>query len=161
MNDFADALRLLPKVEIHLHIEGAIPVPALWELVSKYGSGDVFSTEELEERFRYRDFPHFLSTWMCPISNLRTGVVAELARHPLRAFFDRGLLVSVNTDDPRMFGTSLEAEYLALAEHQGFRLEEIRRLVDNAIDSTWAEEGTKARLRKELTEWASRVTIEP
>ncbi len=33
-----------------------------------------------------------------------------------------GLLVSVNTDDPKMFGTSLEAEYLALAEHQGFRL---------------------------------------
>src|SRR3972149_301843 len=64
VNHLADALRLLPKVEIHLHIEGAIPVPALWELVSKYGSGDVFSTEELEERFRYRDFPHFLSTWM-------------------------------------------------------------------------------------------------
>jgi adenosine deaminase len=97
---------------------------------------------------------------MCPISNLRTGVVSEVARHPLRAFFDRGLLVSVNTDDPRMFGTSLEAEYLALAEHQGFRLDEIRRLVENAIDSTWAGESTRARLRREVSEWASRVRID-
>jgi adenosine deaminase len=88
-------------------------------------------------------------------------VVSSIAQHPLRAFFDRGLLVSVNTDDPRMFGTSLEAEYLALAEHQGFGLEEIRRLVENAIDSTWADEGTKARLRRELSDWAARVTIDP
>jgi adenosine deaminase len=98
---------------------------------------------------------------MCPISNVRTGVVDSVARHPIRAFFDRGLLVSVNTDDPRMFGTSLQAEYLALAEHHGFRVAEIRRLVDNAIDSTWADEATRARLRLDLSEWASRVTIEP
>jgi adenosine deaminase len=97
---------------------------------------------------------------MCPISNLRTGVVKDLSKHPLRAFFDQGLLVSVNTDDPRMFGTSLEAEYLSLAEHQGFRLREIRALVENAIDSTWAEEGTRARLRQELSDWASRVRID-
>jgi adenosine deaminase len=333
-----EALRRLPKSELHLHIEGAIPLPALWELVSKYGRGGVSSIQELEERFRYRDFPHFLETWMwkngflreyddftfiaaavardladqnvryveafhspgdfamlhglevarvtealrrgldqvkdrieirliadltrdfgpergrawlreiagaselrivgigiggsehafppepyrevyrearslglrttahageaagpesiwgalraldvdrighgtraiedpelvdhlaekripiemCPISNVRTGVAASIAAHPIRALFDRGLLVTVNTDDPKMFGTSLEEEYRALAEHQNFQLAEIRRLADNTIDATWADEPTRARLRSELASWASEVRI--
>jgi adenosine deaminase len=59
-----------------------------------------------------------------------------------------------------MFGTSLLGEYLALSEHQGFDLAEIRRLVENAIDSTWADEATKARLRSDLSEWSARVTID-
>jgi adenosine deaminase len=329
----AAAIRALPKVEIHLHLEGAIPLPALFRLVEKYGGNrgavGVRTLDELEEKFRYRNFPHFLSTWtwkngfireyedftflaseiardldaqnvryaeaffspgdfamlhglevgriaeavrkgldseservdvrliadltrdfgpergrgwlmeiassremqivgigiggsehrfppesyrnvyrearklglrttahageaagpesvwgalrvlevdrighgtrasedpelvrflaerrvpieMCPISNLRTGVVPDLARHPIRAFFDEGLLVSVNTDDPKMFETSLEEEYLALAEHLDFTLAEIGALAANAIESTWADEATKNRLRAEL-----------
>ena len=47
----------------------------------------------------------------CPISNLRTGVVPSLAVHPIRALFDAGVMVTVNTDDPKMFNTSLEDEY--------------------------------------------------
>ena len=325
-----DAICRMPKVEIHLHLEGSIPHEALWELVRKYGGDEeVSSLEELEERFRYRDFRHFLQTWMwkngflreyedftfiaaavaedlarqniryveafhspgdfhmlhgldvaritdavrsgldahrdaievqliadltrdfgpdrgrawleeiaetesmhvvgigiggsehdyppdpyqsvyeraralgmrtaahageaagpesvwgalralrvdrighgtraaedaalvehlkrervpiemCPISNLRTGVTRDLAEHPIRKFFDEGLLVSVNTDDPKMFGNSLEEEYLSLMEYQGFTLGEIRALVDNAIESTWADEATKSRLRSEV-----------
>ncbi|MGH9335654.1 MAG: adenosine deaminase, partial [Vicinamibacteria bacterium] len=308
-------VRALPKVEIHLHLEGAIPIESLWELVKKYGGSDVESIRELEERFRYRDFRHFLKTWMwkngfireyedftfiaaavaadladqnlryveafhspgdfamlhglevariteavrkgldsekdrieirliadltrdfgpergmtwlreiaeapelrivgigiggsehdfppeaylqvydharklglrttahageaagpesiwgavrvlevdrighgtravedrklveyllekkipiemCPISNLRTGVVSDLKLHPISAFFDQGLRVSVNTDDPKMFQTSLEAEYLALANEVGFTPADLRKLVENAIDST-------------------------
>lgn len=333
LESLAAAIRALHKVEIHVHLEGAIPLPALFQLVQKYGgdrrTGGVETLDELKEKFRYRDFPHFLSTWMwknsfireyddftflasevardlasqnvryaeaffspgdfamlhglevgriaeavrrgldserdrievrliadltrdfgpdrgmgwlseiassremqivgigiggsehefppepyrdvyrearrlglrttahageaagpdsvwgalrtlevdrighgtrasedpelvrrlserripiemCPISNLRTGVVPDLARHPIRAFFDEGLLVSVNTDDPKMFETSLEQEYLALVEHLGFTFVEIGALVKNAIDSTWADDATKSRLRDEL-----------
>jgi adenosine deaminase len=53
----------LPKVELHLHLEGAIPYETLWELVQKYG-GDVHSIEALKSRFEYRDFPHFIETWV-------------------------------------------------------------------------------------------------
>ena len=326
-----EVLRRLPKVEIHLHLEGAIPLPALWELVRKYdGTSDVPDITALEERFRYRDFPHFLSTWMwkngfireyddftfiasavaadlaaqniryveafhspgdfqmihgldvariteavrrgldahreaieirliadltrdfgperggawleaiaaskelaiigigigggehdhppepyehvferarelglhttahageaagpasvwgairtlrverighgtraseddtlvdylqehqlpvemCPISNLRTGVVSRMKEHPIRAFFNQGLLVSVNTDDPKMFGNSLEQEYRALMDELGFTLDDVKTLIRHAIDSTWADEATKKRLHAELT----------
>jgi len=88
---------------------------------------------------------------MCPLSNVKTGVVSDLTRHPIRRFFDEGLLVSVNTDDPKMFDTSLEAEYLALAEKLNFSKAEIGKLVENAIDATWADDDTKARLKAELT----------
>jgi hypothetical protein len=48
-----------PKVELHLHIEGAIPFPALWTLVEKYGiDPEVPTVEALASRSRYRDFEH-------------------------------------------------------------------------------------------------------
>lgn len=322
-------IQSLPKVELHLHLEGAIPLPALWELVKKYGGNEeVEDIARLEEKFRYRDFAHFIEVWqwkngflreyedftliassvaqdlsrqniryaevfyspgdfalhglraqrlteairegleihrdqieigliadlvrdygpeqgmralrevaevrdlgvmgigiggseqrfppepyrevyemarrlglrttahageaagaesvwgalralkvdrighgtraaedpslidflkehrvpieMCPISNLRTGVVARLEEHPIKKFFEQGLLVSVHTDDPKMFDTSLEAEYRALMSRSGFSREDILRLIENAIRSAWCEEALKRRLREEL-----------
>jgi aminodeoxyfutalosine deaminase len=48
---------------------------------------------------------------VCPTSNLRTGVVPDLAAHPLPALHGAGVLCSINTDDPVMFGTDLAHEY--------------------------------------------------
>jgi aminodeoxyfutalosine deaminase len=53
---------------------------------------------------------------VCPTSNLKTGVVPELARHPLPALVAAGLQCSVSTDDPAMFGTDLGAEYQVAAQ---------------------------------------------
>lgn len=54
----------MPKVELHLHIEGAIPLGAMWELVQRHGGDvEVPTPEDLGRRFAYRDFPHFISTW--------------------------------------------------------------------------------------------------
>jgi len=52
---------------------------------------------------------------VCPISNLRTGVVASLAEHPLPQLVAAGVACSVSTDDPAMFGTDLAADYAAAA----------------------------------------------
>jgi adenosine deaminase len=299
----------LPKVELHLHLEGAIPLDALWSLVQKYGDPDLSGPSDLEKRFTYRDFPHFIDTWMwknrflreyedftwiaeavardlarqnivyaeafyspsdfaryglgvqglteairaglervpqvkvaliadlvrdvspaqaatmlrqvhevrslgvvgvglggseqlyppelfenvfaearrlgfhttahageaagaasvwgalrclqaerighgmravedealmdflaerripvemCPLSNVRTGVVTGLREHPVRRFFERGMVVTINTDDPKMFGNSLAEEYRLLESELGFTREEILTLVENA-----------------------------
>jgi aminodeoxyfutalosine deaminase len=53
---------------------------------------------------------------VCPISNLRTGVVASLANHPLPDLAAAGIACSVSTDDPAMFGTDLSADYAAARE---------------------------------------------
>ena len=324
-----EKIRRLPKVELHLHLEGAIPLPALWELVQKYGGDkEVGDINGLEEKFQYTDFAHFLETWTwkngflreyedftfiagmvaedlarqdiryveafyspgdfaehgleaqgiteairsglrpyedritlnliadlvrnygpdrgmrwlreisevqelgvigigiggseqefppepykkvyaqarqlgfrtsahageaagaesiwgairalkvdrighgtraiedpkllshllakqipieaCPISNLRTGVVRSLKEHPIQKLYREGFLVSVNTDDPKMFHTSLEAEYAALVETLDFQWMDIVRLVENAIRSAWCDEATKSKLSEEL-----------
>lgn len=87
---------------------------------------------------------------MCPISNVRTGVVADLKAHPIRRFYDQGILLSVNTDDPKMFNTSLLEEYEALVEVFGFDATDIKRLVTNAVDSAWCDENKKMGLRCQI-----------
>ena len=47
---------------------------------------------------------HAIPLEMCPLSNVRTGVVESIEKHPVRRYFKRGILVTVNTDDPKMFG---------------------------------------------------------
>ena len=318
----------LPKVELHLHLEGAIPLPALWELIKKYGGDpDAPSLQALQDRFRYQDFPHFLDMWMwkqgflrdyedltfiaeavardlaaqniryveafysppdlfgncmhtqtiteamrkgldrvpeievkliadlvrhlgpergrltlrevnevksqgilgigiggaehlappapfakvyeearrlgfhttahageaagaesvwgalndlkverighgtravedpqlvetlaerqlpvemCPISNLRTGVTNDIRQHPIRSFFEKGLLVSVNTDDPKMFNNTLVDEYSLLMEALDFTPAEIQTLVINAIRSSWLPEGRKQTMTRQF-----------
>ncbi len=82
----------------------------------------------------------------CPISNLRTGVVPSLDRHPIKSLFDAGVVVTVNTDDPKMFNTSLEDEYEALATSLGFTWTELTALNDHALAAAWCGEEEKRRL---------------
>lgn len=55
----------IPKIENHLHLEGAIPHKTLWGLIQKYGgSKEVSNLEQLKERFKYKDFSHFIEMWV-------------------------------------------------------------------------------------------------
>jgi adenosine deaminase/aminodeoxyfutalosine deaminase len=64
-------------------------------------------------------------------------VVRSIADHPLRRYFERGLVVTVNTDDPKMFGNSLAEEYRLLESRMGFSWDEIRALILQAIAASW------------------------
>lgn len=83
---------------------------------------------------------------MCPISNLRTGIIHTIQEHPIRTFFDLGLQVTVNTDDPKMFGNSLVSEYKLLNKHLGFSSDDIRYLVLQTVRSSWLPENTKENI---------------
>ena len=74
---------------------------------------------------------------VCPLSNVRTGVVKSIDEHPVRRLFERGLFITVNTDDPKMFGNSLAEEYQLLEERLGFSRPELRTLILNAISGSW------------------------
>jgi adenosine deaminase len=64
-------IRDLPKVELHLHLEGAIPLKSLLTLIEKYKGQDFITLNELEEKFTYSDFNHFISTWYWKNSFIR------------------------------------------------------------------------------------------
>lgn len=87
---------------------------------------------------------------MCPISNLRTGVVQNIEDHPIRRYFEKGLLVTVNTDDPKMFGNSLVDEYKTLENELGFSPAEIHCLIENAVQASWLPEGKKQNYLQRL-----------
>ncbi|MCU0286876.1 MAG: adenosine deaminase [Acidobacteria bacterium] len=87
---------------------------------------------------------------MCPISNLRTRVIEKIEDHPIREFYDEGLIVTVNTDDPKMFDTSLVEEYRTLMTVFGFQLSDIKKLIQYAIDAAWCTEEEKKELRNRL-----------
>ena len=68
----ADLFQLAPKVELHLHLEGAIPRGALWALVQAYGDPETPTLEAMTARFEYRDFAHFIETWQWMLPYIRT-----------------------------------------------------------------------------------------
>ncbi len=61
---------------------------------------------------------------VCPLSNLRLRVVDDLARHPLRRMMDKGLVVTVNSDDPAYFGGYVNQNYLAVSDALGLGRDE-------------------------------------
>ena len=323
-------IKNLPKIELHIHLEGAIPPEILWELVKKYGQGKTIkSKDEIIERFRFRDFAHFIETWvwkngfireyddftllasgaaqylksqnivysemhyspsefqgkglsipgitesirkglsitqetevslicdvvrdlgpdeaiktlrvldemkdpgvigiglggrekefppqlfagvfrkarelgfhvtahageaageesirgaveilsperighgtklkdpqlidlikqrnigieMCPLSNLRTNSIKTLQEHPLGRLYREGLLVSLNPDDPAMFGNPLNTEFETAVETFGFTKADCLGLVLNAIETSWAVPDKKDALKKRLAEY--------
>jgi adenosine deaminase len=95
---------------------------------------------------------------MCPISNVKTRVVPSIEQHPIRRYFDHGILVTVNTDDPKMFGNSLAEEYTALVDHLGFTHDDVRTLILNAIESSWMDETRKGEMREQFSGMFSEVT---
>jgi adenosine deaminase len=83
---------------------------------------------------------------LCVLSNVRTAVVPEVASHPARTYYERGIPLSINTDDPKMFGNSLAEEYLALHRHLGFSRADIQRLIEQAVETSWLVDERKPDL---------------
>lgn len=83
---------------------------------------------------------------LCPLSNVRTGVVKSVEAHPLRQYFDAGIPVSLNTDDPLFFGNSLAMEFDSAQRAHRFTRDEIRRVILSTIDATWLTDDRKKRL---------------
>jgi adenosine deaminase len=89
---------------------------------------------------------HKLPIELCVLSNVRTGVVAKVEAHPARTYFDRGIPLSVNTDDPTLFGCSLVDEYAALHEQLAFSRSDILRLIEQGIETSWLDPPRKQEM---------------
>jgi adenosine deaminase/aminodeoxyfutalosine deaminase len=77
-------------------------------------------------------------------SNYCTGAVAAVAEHPVRRMFEAGLSLVINSDDPAMFHTSINAEYARLVERHGFSEAEVRELARNSFQAAFLSDAEKA-----------------
>lgn len=93
---------------------------------------------------------------VCPGSNLALGVFGSAEAHPLRALHDAGVRVTVSSDDPPFFGTSLDAEY-AFARDAGFTAPERLALTRNAVEAAFVDEETRGTLLQRLVMDAIRL----
>lgn len=87
---------------------------------------------------------------VCPTSNVCLGVVATLADHPLPKLLEAGLLVTINSDDPPMFGTTLTDEYLHITETFNFDSTHIKQFVMNGIQASLLSTEAKQALKKDF-----------
>jgi adenosine deaminase/aminodeoxyfutalosine deaminase len=87
---------------------------------------------------------------VCPSSNVSTGLIARWEDHPLPKFLEAGLVVTLNSDDPAMFGTSLQEEFSQAARCFEFSRQTLVKLCGNAVHASFLNEDEKQKLQERL-----------
>jgi adenosine deaminase len=85
---------------------------------------------------------------MCPKSNLDTKTISKYEDLPLKQFIEKGILVSINTDDMTVSNTSLKQEYETLVK-MGFNEKDLRLFAENSINASFAN----AKIKKYLLDF--------
>ncbi|MEV6998223.1 adenosine deaminase [Streptomyces sp. NPDC093982] len=100
---------------------------------------------------------HRIPLEVCPTSNIATRAVRTIDEHPLKQFTEAGVIVTINSDDPPMFGTDLNNEYAVAARLLDLDERGLADLAKNAVDVSFLDEPGKARIRAEIdtytTDW--------
>ncbi|MEZ0578535.1 adenosine deaminase [Nocardioides sp. MH1] len=91
---------------------------------------------------------------VCPSSNVATRAVASLAEHPLPRFVEAGVTVTINSDDPPMFGTTLNREYAIAADLLDLDESGLADLARAAVRASWAPDDVRARVLGEIDAYA-------
>jgi aminodeoxyfutalosine deaminase len=97
---------------------------------------------------------HGIVLEVCPTSNLATQAVASYDEHPLRAMVEAGLSVTINSDDPPMFGTDLTSEYAVAARLLELDEAGAAELARAAVRASFAEDSVKDKLIAEIDAYA-------
>ena len=92
---------------------------------------------------------------LCPLSNLRLQVVKDLSNHPLRRMLEKGLFVTVNSDDPAYFGGYVNENYAAIQKAVGLTRDELVTLARNSFEASFLSSEKKAALIERLETYAT------
>jgi adenosine deaminase len=144
--DHAEAFRIAREANlgITVHAGEAAGAESIAEALHACGAhriGHGASLYQDPDLLRYVN-DHRIPIESCLTSNVQTHPGTSFESHPMRAYFDKGLLVSLHTDNRLMSGTTMTEEYTRAAEHLGFSDDELVELVLNGFRSAflpWAE----------------------
>ncbi|MGH9841467.1 MAG: adenosine deaminase, partial [Blastocatellia bacterium] len=140
---------------------GLASVPHAGEIVgaeSVRGAVEVLHAQRIGHGVRCLEDPALVATLrarqipleVCPTSNVCLGVTPSIAGHPLPRLLAEGLYVTINSDDPPMFNTTLTDEYLRVAETFHFDAERIEQFVLDAARASLLPESPRAAMEKSL-----------
>jgi aminodeoxyfutalosine deaminase len=151
---FRDAFRAATAAGLHSvpHAGEMTGPESIWEALDGLGAERIghgiscLTDPELVARLREERVP----LEVCPTSNICTRQVPDLAAHPLPRLLDEGLIVTLNSDDPPMFGTTLTDEYRAVARTFGYGPAELADLARNAVRASFLDDPAKQGLLAEI-----------
>lgn len=149
--DYARAHGL--HVVAHAGEEG--PADYIWQAL------DLLKVERVDHGIRCLDDPALVQRLVeeqipltvCPLSNIRLRAVDTMADHPLPQMLEKGLKVSVHSDDPAYFGGYMDANFASLMESFNFSTEQLATLASNSFESTFLDEASKQELLAEVQTW--------
>jgi len=124
------------------------PAKYVWEAldllkVSRIDHGNhSLDDEELVQELVKRKMP----LTVCPLSNLKLKVVQDLTKHPLREMLKKGLLATINSDDPAYFGGYINENYIEIAKALDLSKEEIVQLTKNSFEASFLSEEKKKQM---------------
>ncbi|MFD8304817.1 adenosine deaminase [Streptomyces sp. NPDC059690] len=98
---------------------------------------------------------HRIPLEVCPTSNIATRAVRTLDEHPVKEFVKAGIVVTINSDDPPMFGTDLNNEFAVAARLLDLDERGVAALAKNAVDVSFLDEPGKTRIREEIDAYTS------
>jgi aminodeoxyfutalosine deaminase len=129
------------------HAGETAPPESIWGALNLHAEriGHGFTARQdpdLIEELAYRQIP----VEICLTSNLRTGVCKAINEHPVKSYFDQGIMITLNTDDPALFGTTLSREYQLAQETFGFTDEHLRELARNSFEASFLPAEKKLEL---------------
>lgn len=143
--DIADAGGLACTVHAGEHVDASGMIEAMDALpIRRIGHG-VMSIHSPETMARLIDKQIALE--ICPSSNVSLRLFPSVAQHPFKKLFDAGITVSINSDDPPFFRTTLAHEYALVQEVFGYSDEAMHRFTHMAIDASFASDETKRMLK--------------
>ena len=147
---FAEAFERAREMGLHLvaHAGEAAGPQSIWDAI------ELLKVERIGHGVTACDDPKLIEVLrekrigieMNPVSNVRTGVVESIQDHPIREFYDKGLLVTVNSDDPSLFHTDLNNEFIQIHKHLGFSIQELFQLSMNGIETAFIDEAMKLEM---------------
>jgi aminodeoxyfutalosine deaminase len=151
---FADSFARARALGLHAvpHAGETSGPQAVWDALSHLGAERIghgvrcLEDPELVAHLRDRQVP----LEVCPTSNVRLSVVDSLEVHPLPSLLREGLVVTLNSDDPPMFGTTLRGEYLAALTTLGLSPADVRGLAAAGARSSFMDDAGKRRLLDEI-----------
>jgi adenosine deaminase len=113
-----------------------------------HGNNSLHDEELVEDLVR-----HKIPLTVCPLSNLKLKVVKNLKDHPLKKMLQKGMIATINSDDPAYFGGYINENYIAVADALSLTKENIYRLARNSFEASFLPDNQKEILIKKLDEY--------
>ncbi len=147
---FTEVFHWAKKQGLHITVHAAEAGPAshIREAIEKLGAERIGHGVRAREDLAIMDLlkKHQITLEMCPTSNLQTGIIPRLHNHPLFAFYQIGIPVTINTDDPSICNTTLTDEFEVAINGANVPFRVLPQMVLNAAQAAFLPKPEKARL---------------